>query len=343
MKTIRWILLPLALMYGAVTFLRNKLYDWNILKSKAIPKKSIIVGNLSVGGTGKTPHVDYLIKHLIDQNFKVSTLSRGYGRSSRGPLIATDFSTADEIGDEPAQYKMRYRSKIEVVVAEKRMDGVELIQNNFPQNQVILLDDAYQHRAVKAGINILITPYDDLFTDDFMLPTGNLREWASGKKRADCVIVSKSPPNVSDEEKQSVFKNLQIKSKPIFFSSIAYSDLVEINGSDIKDIEQVLLVTGIGNPTPLVKYWEQKASVHHISFPDHHNFTANDIAAIYEKIGTFTSPNKAIITTEKDFMRLRTFSEVMKSKIAWYYQPITINIDNQLTFNKLIDEYVTEI
>ncbi|MFT5859860.1 MAG: tetraacyldisaccharide 4'-kinase [Flavobacteriaceae bacterium] len=343
MKTIRWILLPLALIYGVITFLRNKFYDWNILKSYSIPGKSIGVGNLSVGGTGKSPHVDYLIQHLLAQNMKITTLSRGYGRTSKGVFLASEISSPSEIGDEPTQYKTRYGSNIEVVVSEKRQEGVSLIEERFPDNDVLLLDDAFQHRAVTVGMNILITPFNDLFTKDFMLPTGNLREWASGKNRADCIVVSKTPHDISYDEKKAILQSLRFDDKPIFFSTIEYDDVISINRNQVNRIEEVLIVTGIGNPAPLISHWQKKATVEHIAFPDHHNFTTKDIATIHEKFGIFASRNKVIITTEKDFMRLRSFSEVLEGQFAWYYQPITIKIDDQLTFNKLIDEYVTEI
>lgn len=343
MKVLRWILLPVAWIYGFITFLRNKCYDWTIFKSYLIPKKSILVGNLSVGGTGKTPHIDYLIQHFLKENLQLCTLSRGYGRSTKGVIVATESSTSEDIGDEPTQYKTRYKDQIEVVVAEKRVEGVKLIERQFPRNELILLDDAFQHRAITAGLNILITPFDDLFCNDRMLPTGNLREWKSGKNRADIVVVSKTPLNVSNKDLSKVKNDLKINDAPVFFSSIKYDKLIPVSCNDDQEIEHVLLVTGIGNPLPLVEYWESKSKVEHITFPDHYNYTSKDIAVIHEKFGNFASHNKVIITTEKDYMRLRNFSEVKDENFAWHYQPITIKIDNQHAFNKIIDEYVRKI
>ncbi len=341
MKAIRWLLVPFSLIYGFIVFLRNKCYDWGIFKSLEIPIKSICVGNLSVGGTGKTPHVDYLIQHFLKSSTRLAVLSRGYGRKSSGVIISTNASTSDEIGDEPRQYKQRYGDQIEVVVAEKRVLGIQAIQQKLPKIEVVILDDAFQHRAVQAGISILITPFDDLFTNDFMLPTGNLREWKSGKNRADLIVVSKCPPNISSETKARIIRELQFPFNPIFFSSVGYTDLVTFTPvKESSPIENVLLVTGIGNPTPLSEFWKSKCSVEHMAFPDHHNFTLADITAIHEKFGTFATENKVIITTEKDYMRLQQFDEVFDRKYRWHYQPISVTIENHQTFNSIIDEYI---
>lgn len=207
MKAIRWLLIPFSLIYGFIVFIRNKCYDWGIFKTVHIPIKSICVGNLSVGGTGKTPHVDYLIQHFLQSDTRIAVLSRGYGRQTNGVLIATESSTSADLGDEPLQYKQRYGDQIDVVVAEKRVLGVQAIQEKLPKTELILLDDAFQHRAVQAGFSILITPFDDLFTNDFMLPTGNLREWKSGKKRANLIVVSKCPPTCLPKPKLALSVN----------------------------------------------------------------------------------------------------------------------------------------
>ena len=341
MKAIRWLLLPLSWLYGIITFLRNKAYDWGMLKSFEIPKKSITVGNLSVGGTGKTPHVDYLIQYFLSKNIQLSVLSRGYGRKTKGLVAASDESTALEIGDEPLQYQQRYSDKINIVLAEKRKEGVDHIISKFPENQLIILDDAFQHRAVSAGFSILITPFDDLFVDDFMLPTGNLREWKRGKNRADVIVVSKSPSDISSETEAQIRQKLGFDSNRIFFSFLEYNDLVPFSTkTEQGSIDQVLIVSGIGNPTPLVNFWKSKCSVELMAFKDHHNFSTADIKSIHEKFGTFASENKVIITTEKDYMRLQQFDEVLDPKYGWHYQPISITIKNQDKFNALLDEYI---
>ena len=343
MKAIRWLLIPFSLIYGFIVFIRNKCYDWGIFKTVRIPIKSICVGNLSVGGTGKTPHVDYLIQHFLQSDKRIAVLSRGYGRQSKGVLIATESSTSADLGDEPLQYKQRYGNQIDVVVAEKRVLGVQTIQEKLSKTELIILDDAFQHRAVQAGFSILITPFDDLFTNDFMLPTGNLREWKSGKKRANLIVVSKCPPNMSSETKARIVRELQFPSERIFFSSVEYTDLAAFTPSEIGPIDHVLLVTGIGNPTPLLEFWKSKCSVDHMAFPDHHNFTLSDIKGIHEKFGTFEAKNKVIVTTEKDYMRLQQFNEVFFEKYRWHYQPISVRLENHATFNSLLDEYFRQV
>ncbi len=344
MKVFRWLLLPLSWIYGYLTFLRNKFYDWGFFNSYKIQEKSITVGNLSAGGTGKTPHVDYLIQHFLEENTKISVLSRGYGRKTKGLFRAKADSPASDIGDEPRQYKQRYGDKIEVVLAEKRIVGVEFIAQNFPENELIILDDAFQHRAVSAGFSILITPFDDLFTNDLMLPTGNLREWKSGKKRADMVIISKSPQEIHTTKEAEIRQQIGFPENRLFFSSLQYTDLVPFNRAKPETkIEFVLLVTGIGNPTPLLDFWKSKCHVQLMAFPDHHNYSKADIKAIHEKFGKFASKNKVIITTEKDFMRLQQFEEVFEEENAWHYQPITVTIKNQHVFNARIDDYFRQV
>ncbi len=344
MKIIRWLLFPFSFIYGIIIFFRNQAYDWGIMKSYPIPGRAITVGNLSVGGTGKTPHVDFLIQHFLSQNENVTVLSRGYGRKTKGLVVANEHSTASEIGDEPKQYLQRYGNKIQIVLAEKRKEGVDYIREKVSDNSIIILDDAFQHRAVSAGFSILITPFDDLFTDDFMLPTGNLREWQNGKNRADVIIVSKSPSTISSEKETEIRSKLKFLDDHVCFSSLEYNDLVAASKENVpSDFEEVLLVTGIGNPQPLIDFWEKKCRVHHMAFPDHHNYSAADIQAIHEKFGKFASVNKAIITTEKDFMRLQQFDVVFEKENAWFYQPISITIKNQTTFNVLLDEYIRQV
>jgi tetraacyldisaccharide 4'-kinase len=343
MKAIRWLLIPFSLIYGFIVFIRNKFYDWGIFKTVRIPIKSICVGNLSVGGTGKTPHVDYLIQHFLQSDTRIAVLSRGYGRQSKGVQIATNRSTSADLGDEPLQYKQRYSDQINVVVAEKRVLGLQAIQEKLPKTELIILDDAFQHRAIQAGFSILITPFDDLFTNDFMLPTGNLREWKSGKKRANLIVVSKCPPNISSETKARIIRDLEFPSEHIFFSCVEYTDLVAFTPFEKMPIEQVLLVTGIGNPAPLLEFWKSRCSVDHMAFPDHHNFTHSDIKAIHEKFGTFDAKNKVIVTTEKDYMRLQQFDDVFLQKYRWQYQPISVRLENHATFNSLLDEYFRQV
>ena len=342
MRKLRLLLLPFAWIYGSITFLRNKFFDWGIFKSYTIPQKSINVGNLSVGGTGKTPHVDYLIEHFLEKKCDVVTLSRGYGRKTSGLVHANTSSTSEQIGDEPCLFKQKHKEKIDVVVSEKRKIGIDYISKKLPKTDLIILDDAFQHRAVKAGLNILITPFNDLFSSDFMLPAGNLREWKLGRKRADIIIVSKSPANLSLKESVRI-KNVLRTSVPIHFSSIIYGRLIPISNHSTKSPKNILLVTGIGNPSPLEKHLKTKANVELMQFNDHHEFTLSDLSVIREKFDTFTDSDKIIVTTEKDFMRLGKFQEVLEGNLPWFYQPITIKIHDQQNFKNLIDGYFSKI
>jgi tetraacyldisaccharide 4'-kinase len=343
MQKLRRLLLPLSWLYGFILFIRNWCYNVGLFKSLPISKKSICIGNLSMGGTGKTPHV-MLLANLLKSNYKISILSRGYGRKSKGFLLADENSNFKTIGDEPMTYYQRFKNEVHVAVSEKRAVGVQKIQTLFPDNQVILLDDAFQHRAVKAGRNILLTDYNHLFCDDYVLPAGNLREWKIGRKRADWLIVTKCPKNLSEQEKNNIQKKLKFPADKTYFSTIKYGDLVSFTQINAKDIKHLILVTAIANPTPLVEHLSQKYTLELISFPDHHEFTTADISRIHQKFDTFVQDKKAIITTEKDFVRIAQ-NETLKDveNYPWYYQEIEVEIDQKEKFNKEIIAYVNTI
>ncbi len=343
MKIIRLLLLPFSLIYGSIGAVRNFFYDNGIFATYTIPTKSICVGNLSVGGTGKTPHVDLIAQHFISKQVSTAILSRGYGRKTQGVLEVNTDSTAENVGDEPLSYKLRHRDSITAVVAEKRKFGVEFILQKHPKTQLIILDDAFQHRAVKAGLNILITDYSDLFSTDFVLPAGNLREFRCGKNRADYIIVSKCPANVSESEKRKIVNQLKVRRDKVFFSKIVYGDLFPFFKGQSRAIKKVLLVTGIGNPKPLLEQLNKTYSVEHIKFSDHHHFTSADIDQIHQKFDTFAREDGIIVTTEKDFMRLKDMTEIRSEKYHWYYQSITTKIDEQEKFNLLLENYVDKI
>lgn len=343
MQRLRILLLPFAWIYGVITFIRNKFYDWGIFKIYVIPKKSICIGNLAIGGTGKTPHVAYLTQLLQDKK-KITILSRGYGRKTKGFIVANETSSGLDIGDEPKLYATRFFPKVNVTVCEKRAIGVQNILSHYINNEVILLDDAFQHRAVKAGINILITDFSSLYSDDFVIPAGNLREWKSGRKRADWVIVSKSPIDLLNSEKEIISKKLKFDPSKIFFSSIQYGAFIPFGKSNMKEFKNVLLVTGIANPKPLIAQLEKKYTVEIISFSDHHNFSTADIDNIHQKFDTFATDQNAIITTEKDYMRLSEM--IAKTEIKnypWFYQEIEVKIDKEEIFNNLVYQYVDTI
>jgi tetraacyldisaccharide 4'-kinase len=332
MILLRKLLFPFAILYGFITFLRNYLYDKGILKSYSFDIPVIAVGNLSVGGTGKTPQIESLIR-LLSPKYKVATLSRGYKRKSEGFILADANTNAELLGDEPFQYFQKF-PQIQVAVDADRRNGITqlLAQNQKPD--IILLDDAYQHRKVKAGFYILLTSFDDLFCDDFMLPTGNLRESSSGAKRANMIIVTKCPPTISQLVQEAITKRIGMD-VPLFFSCIEYDDKVynqneSLDVVNIKKQEKVLLA-GIAKPKPFFEYLQNEKD-EAITFPDHHHFSESDISNIKSK-----AENKIIVTTEKDFVRLQ--AAVLQAQL--YYLPIKSKlILNQETFDQIILNYV---
>ena len=302
MNLLRKLLFPFAILYGLITSIRNFLFDKGILKSYSFDLPVIAVGNLSVGGTGKTPQIEYLIRLLSDK-YKIATLSRGYKRQSKGFILADANSNATILGDEPFQFYKKFPS-IQVAVDADRKNGIEQLLSQSNKPEVILLDDAFQHRKVKAGFYILLTSYGDLYSDDFMLPTGNLRESRSGAKRANVIIVTKCPFNLSPDEQNNIKKKLKVaENQKLYFTFIAYEEFVygenrKINVNEIQSAAK-LLVAGIAKPEPFFAYLQDTNDVC-LSFPDHHNFTDKDILEIKN-----LAQNNIIITTEKDYMRLK--------------------------------------
>ncbi|WP_223032907.1 tetraacyldisaccharide 4'-kinase [Hanstruepera marina] len=332
MKLIRILLFPIVPIYFLVTWLRNRLYDVGMYTSKSYDFPLIAVGNLSTGGTGKTPMVEYLIR-LMKNDRKVATLSRGYGRKTKGFLLANDEATADSIGDEPFQFYNKFNEDVQIAVCEDRQNGIATLRLQESQPEVIILDDAYQHRKVKAGFYVLLTSYGKLYANDIVLPTGNLREPRSGAKRAQVIVVTKCPPDLSETQKQQIRNKLNpLPHQKLYFSSIEYSYKVysETEESMLTDLKDFTLITGIANPQPLVDYLERlKMTFEHLKFGDHHHFTATEIEE-FEKLD-------CILTTEKDFMRLK-MHPTLKQKL--FYLPITIQIDQADDFNKQIMDFI---
>lgn len=303
MKLLRILLFPFAVLYDVITRVRNWCFDVGFLKSTSFDIPIIAVGNLSVGGTGKSPQIEYLIR-LLKEDYKIAVLSRGYKRKTTGFQIVNDTHAAADVGDEPLQFYKRFKKDVIVAVDADRTNGIQqlLLTKNPPE--VVLLDDAFQHRKVTAKSYILLTKFNDLFSDDFLLPTGTLRESKSGAKRASVIIVTKCPENLSKEAQYKIIKKIQpTASQKVFFTTISYDENLkgtqEITISELKN-KDVLLVTGIANPTPLEEYLKkEKINFKHLNFPDHHNFSDQDIEKIKK-----TSPQKIIVTTEKDYMRL---------------------------------------
>ncbi len=334
MNVLRKLLLPIVPIYYLVTWLRNKLYDFGVKKSRAYDFPIIAVGNLSVGGTGKSPMVEYLIR-LLKDSMVLATLSRGYKRESKGFQLVKTNATVSEVGDEPLQFKTKF-TDVFVGVDENRRNGIHQLRSLKPRPEVLVLDDAYQHRKVKAGFYILLTSYHDLYSDDIVLPTGNLREPRKGADRANIIVVTKCPKNLSIQQQQHISKKLKNKKhQALFFSSISYGDEI-VCSERKKTISSIVgmpftLVTGIANPTPIVDYYTSLGlQFDHIAFADHHNFTDTEIVALKKK--------PFIITTEKDYMRLAPY---FSDQTVWY-QPITLSfINDDDIFDKQIIKYVT--
>ena len=330
MNFLRKILFPLAFLYWLITFIRNWLYDKGIFKSSSFNIPIIAVGNLSVGGTGKTPQIEYLIRLLSDK-YKVAVLSRGYKRTTEGFILADEKATASSIGDEPFQFYSKFPN-IQVAVDANRKNGIENLLQLSNKPDVILLDDAFQHRKVKAGFYILLTAYDDLFCDDYILPFGNLREPSSGKKRADMIIVTKCPNDLSELAQQKIREKLKVK-QPVFFTTIQYDDYVFGNESKllVSEIqsETKVLVAGIAKPKLFFDFLKNETD-EALVFPDHHHFSKQDCEQILAKAN-----GRKIITTEKDFVRLNG----LLPKEQFFYLPIKSTFLNT-NIDKTIEDYV---
>jgi tetraacyldisaccharide 4'-kinase len=304
--------------------IRNWLYNIKICSSTSFGLPIIGVGNLTLGGTGKSPMVEYLVENLKD-HFKVATLSRGYKRKTKGYVLANENSSALEIGDEPMQFYLKFPD-IPVAVGEKRVEAIPQLLHDKPATEVIILDDSFQHREIRPGLNILLTEFNNLFVHDFYLPTGDLRDLKSTYKRANIIIVTKCKHDLAEQEKNEIIE--EIKPKPhqqIFFTSIEYGQfyhITEKHSFEINKETEVLLVTGIANPRPLKKLLEKYCeSYSMLHFPDHHIFTIDDLKEIRMKFNVLNAKQKIILSTEKDAVRLIKFrSEI--SELPFYIIPI---------------------
>jgi len=346
---LRWILLPLSWVYGSIAGLRRWMFQIGIFKVQKYDIPTICIGNLRVGGTGKTPFVEYLVSQLSPE-FKIAILSRGYARKSSGLIVANELPlekvTADLIGDEPLQYFLKFQ-QVMVVVSEKRTIGVDYLIQNYPDLDLILFDDAFQHLHIDYGLRILLTEYHQLFTKDFPFPAGNLRENRKNARLADLIMVTKTPSNYKINEFEKIKKQLsKYKKGELFFTSIQYKKMEPLTPSahltDPAEASEILLITGIANPKPLYQHLEKKYSIiTNISFPDHHDFTVSDLEMIEKRFKEGKNGNKIIITTEKDWMRLREIEENCLLLHPVFSIPIEIGfIEKEDSFMKIIKDYV---
>jgi len=346
---------PFSLIYGSITGIRNWLFDRNILSSKTFDLPIISVGNLAVGGTGKTPHVEFLLSFL-KADLKIAVLSRGYKRKTKGFLLADSESTYNEIGDEPFQIAAKNLDVI-VAVDEKRVDGVNQLIAQFPELQTIILDDAFQHRQIKPGLSILLTDINNMYTSDSHLPGGNLRERRKGAVRADMIVITKCPLDLKPIEIRLIEKDFTLKPyQSLFFSSFEYSEIQPVfpesivekwDFSKISNLNtSILLITGIVSPLAILEYLQKYSNkVDKIFYPDHYNFQKSDFIKIEKLFSTIQTQFKLIIVTEKDAARLISNPNLPATlKPYLYVIPIKVKILNnqEEVFKQKITNYVNE-
>ena len=348
---IRLILLPFSLIYGFFLWGRRFLYNHNILKSYNPELPTIAIGNLCMGGAGKTPHTEYLIKLLFPE-WRIATLSRGYGRKTKGYLLANEnektIPDVSMIGDEPLQYYYKFPG-IKVAVAEKRKEGIIKLMEKDPSLQIILLDDAYQHIQVNAGLKILLTEYEKPYFNDFPIPSGNLREFSSAAAEADIIIITKTPENITGKEQIAFNEKIEIlPEQKLFYTTYIYGN-PQPQTEPAKKITfgpetNIILVTGIAHPKPLYdKLKQQHNKVSHLKFSDHHVYNKKDIKIIKRKFSDELKSKNVVFTTEKDMMRLRTGT--LKDAICSlpvFTIPVEVKFlfEEEKIFNTIIKQYV---
>lgn len=336
----RYLLFPFSWIYSAVVFLRNRLYDWGVLKSRTFEVPLIVIGNLAIGGTGKTPHTEYIIRLLKDK-YRIAVLSRGYGRITKGYRLANSNSTPQEIGDEPFQMYTKFPA-LTLAVCEDRTLGINSLLNLDYPPEVILLDDAFQHRKIKAGLNIVLTEYDNPFYRDYMIPMGKLRDNKREIKRAQILIHTKVPEG--EREQPIKINNARFSRPESFWSSFKYigaKAYFPLNQNE-KISKKIIVVTGIANPKPFVNYLrENHEIVYKFSFRDHQDFNQSNLDEILKKKRNFGDEQISIVTTEKDFVKLSRFAQPSNN---FYYVPIEVEfLSKQDEFDQLIKTYINSL
>ena len=349
MKSLRPLLFPLSLIYGLGVMVRNLAFDLGILRSTEFDLPIISVGNLSVGGSGKSPMTEYLVR-LLKNKYKLATLSRGYGRRSKGFRLVNENSLSTEVGDEPLQFKRKF-TDITVAVCEKRVAGIRTLAKS---HELVILDDAYQHRALRPGFSILLFDYNSISNFKMLLPAGDLREPVWEKDRADILVVTKTPPGLDQPDRKEILSFIKPRNhQEVFYSYLEYGDLKPFNQEmkdrtllSIKVSASIILLTGIANPDPLVsEIGGYTQLITHHNYPDHHNFTKRNIIKLVQAFNSLVAHDKLIITTEKDAQRLRSIEarELLKG-LPVYYLPVRAEIHEpeRARFNELIEKYAAE-
>ncbi|EOR94666.1 Tetraacyldisaccharide 4'-kinase [Arcticibacter svalbardensis MN12-7] len=348
MQYLRLLLLPFSCLYGLIGIIRNFAYQNGVFASRRFDVPVISIGNLAIGGAGKSPMAEYIIR-LLSKEYRVAVLSRGYGRTTKGyRLVSTDDSTL-QAGDEPLQFKKKF-PEITVAVCEKRVYGIEQLQDN---HDVIILDDAFQHRAVVPGLSLLLFDYTSLDNPFIVLPAGDLREPFMGRERADILVITKSPLTISDEDRKRAIKRVKpFSHQQVFFSYLKYGDCLPLyqgNKMALASLDHsytVYLLTGIANPKPLLdKLAIAGCEIRHYDYPDHHPFCRKNISKLAVDFSMDAGLRKIIITTEKDVQRLRSVSlHGILEELPVFYIPIQAEIhpfDNEC-FNSIISKYVKQ-
>jgi tetraacyldisaccharide 4'-kinase len=340
MILLRILLFPFSWLYYLITEIRNRLYDRGLKPSVKFDLPVICVGNLTVGGTGKTPMIEHLIR-LLQNRFKVATLSRGYGRATKGIRIAGPSESAATIGDEPFQFYTKFGKRITVAVGEERALAIPTILQEYSDTEIILLDDGFQHRKVSPGFSILLTDYHRPFYNDFLLPSGRLRESRSGAERADVIVVTKCPAHISEERMIEIERSIRhYAEKPVFFTNIRYGNPTSFNNNSSLPTKQIVLVTGIGNSKPLETYAKENYRlIKHLAFNDHHTYTERDIKTLTNLKNTH--PQASFLTTEKDKVKLEAPQfQKMLNGLPLFYLPIEIDF---IKAGKDFDEIVLNV
>ncbi|HSZ73092.1 MAG TPA: tetraacyldisaccharide 4'-kinase [Cytophagaceae bacterium] len=318
------LLYPFSMLYGIVMVVRNACYNWGVFKEKGTPVFSIGIGNITVGGTGKTPHIEYLIQQFLEYH-QIATLSRGYGRKTRGFLSVNAKMGPQLTGDEPWQFFLKFGSNVHVNVGEKRALAALKIHELYPGVNLLLMDDVYQHRAVKPDFSILLCDYHRPFFLDYPFPAGRLREFRSAAQRADIIIVSKCLSTITTSEKQLFERQLQryASDVPVAFSTFRYGEVIPVFNSSVPS--KWLLVTGIANAEPLVKYLEkEKQLVHHLEYGDHHDFSTTEAQEILKAYHDLADESVGILLTEKDHARLTEEIRQLWKTVPLFYIPISV-------------------
>lgn len=346
LQYLKFLLYPFSLLYGLVMWIRNRLYDAGTLTAVSFDIPVIAVGNLSVGGTGKTPHVEYLIRLLKDR-YAVATLSRGYNRKTRGFFLADGQSTAAQLGDEPMQFHQKFPD-VSVCVGEERMLAIPQLLGERPATQVVLLDDAFQHRSIKPGMNILVTEYNRPFTRDHVVPFGRLREGRKGYERADAIIVSKCPAGLPETEQQALAREIApLPHQRLFFTSLQYGQLYDMMSGEPVQVSpeaSILLVCGIARPAPLVQHLkEQYKEVFLLPFPDHYYYSNSDLEKVSRELKGLPGTEKLVVTTEKDAVRLHLLqARLQQLGLNVAVMPVEISFlsGGSNSFNNYIFDYI---